>query len=113
MQRILVVEDDPEQLAIRCQILQHAGYDVAAAQSASEAIEKLPGCSVVVMDLRIPTVEDGVRLIDAVNRSARIVVLSGGEPDQALPIDEFLGKPCSSKKLIEVIAKFAPLAPEA
>ena len=44
MARILVVEDDPDQLEMRKLILEHAGYEVAAAQNAAEAIDQLPGC---------------------------------------------------------------------
>ena len=107
MSRILVVEDDPEQLSIRTQILEHAGYEVAGALNAAEAMERLPGSSVIVMDLRIPAVEDGVRLIEAARGAARVIVLSGAEPETELAVDQFLRKPCTSKKLLETIAKFA------
>ncbi len=109
MARILVVEDDAGQLEIRKLILEHAGYEVATAQTAAEAIDRLPGSQLVLMDLRIPTPEDGLRLIDAVRGVARIVVLSGAEPDGAPPVDEFLIKPCSSRKLLEVIARLCVL----
>ena len=109
MPRILVVEDDPEQLEMRRMILQHAGYEVATAETAIDAMDRLPGCQVVVMDLRLPTPEDGLRLIAAASGSARIVVLSGGESESPLPVDEFLIKPCSSKKLLETIARFCML----
>ena len=81
MARILVVEDDPIQLEMRRQILEHAGYEVVAAQNASEALERFAGCPVVVMDLRIPEPEDGLRLIQALAGKARIIVLSGGQVD--------------------------------
>ena len=108
MARILVVEDDPDQLEMRKLILEHAGYQVAAAQNATEALDQLPGCQLVVMDLRLPTPEDGLRLIAAASGSAKIVVLSG-DAETALPVDEFLTKPCSSKKLLETIARFCML----
>ena len=63
--RILVVEDDASQLEIRRQILEHAGYETVCAQDFSEALERWVGCPVVVMDLRIPEREDGLRLIQA------------------------------------------------
>jgi len=108
MARILVVEDDPDQLEMRKMILEHAGYEVATAQNAAEAIDRLPGCELLVMDLRLPTLEDGQRLIQAASGSAKIIVLSG-DAETALPVDEFLTKPCSSKKLLETIAKFCLL----
>jgi CheY-like chemotaxis protein len=108
MPRILVVEDDPDQLEMRKLILEHAGYEVVAAQNAAQAIHQLPGCHLVVMDLRLPTPEDGLRLIQAVSGSAKIVVLSG-DAETDLPVDEFLTKPCASKKLLETIARFCVL----
>jgi CheY-like chemotaxis protein len=110
MSRILVVEDDASQLEIRKQILEHAGHEVVIAQDATEALERWPGCPIVVMDLRIPDPEDGLRLIQAIAGQARIIVLSGGQVDPSLPVDEFLTKPCPSKRLLEAIEKWEHLA---
>lgn len=105
MARILVVEDDLDQLNMRRQVLEHAGHEVVTAETAAEAIERLPGCQVVVMDLQIPTREAGLKLIHTASGSARIIILSGAAADTQLPVDEFLTKPCSSKRLLETIAK--------
>ena len=106
MARILVVEDDTIQLEMRRQILEHAGHEVVIAQNASEALERWLECPVVVMDLRIPEPEDGLRLIQAIAGAARIIVLSGGEVDPTLPVDEFLTKPCPSRRLLAAIEKW-------
>jgi CheY-like chemotaxis protein len=106
MARILVVEDDASQLEIRKQILEHAGHQVVTAQDASEALERWQDCPIVVMDLRIPETEDGLRLIHAIAGRARVIVLSGGQVDPTLPVDEFLTKPCPSRRLLESIAKW-------
>jgi CheY-like chemotaxis protein len=106
MARILVVEDDTSQLEIRRQILEHAGHEVVTAQDASEALQRWQGCPIVVMDLRIPETEDGLRLIQAIAGQARIIVLSGGQVDPSLPVDEFLTKPCPSKRLLGAIEKW-------
>ena len=106
MARVLVVEDDASQLEIRKQILEHAGHEVITARDASEALECWIGCPVVLMDLRIPESEDGLRLIQAIAGKARIIVLSGGEVDRKLPVDEFLTKPCPSRRLLESIARW-------
>jgi CheY-like chemotaxis protein len=110
MARILVVEDDALQLEMRKQILEHAGHEVVAAQNASEALERFAGCPVVLMDLRIPQPEDGLRLIQAIAGAARIIVLSGGEVDPTLPVDEFLTKPCPSRMLLAAIEKWTSSA---
>ena len=107
MAKILVVEDEIDQLAIRRQLLEHAGYEVVTAQNAADALPQLAGSQAVLMDLRIPKLEDGLQLIQAAAAAAvRIIVLSGAESDAALPVDEFLTKPCSSKKLLETVARF-------
>lgn len=114
MMKILVVEDDIDQLNVRRLLLENAGYEVATAQNAAEAIERLPGCHLVLMDLRLPAPEDGIQLIRAASGSARIIVLSGAESDVSLEVDAFLRKPCSSKILLETIARFAaPSKPSA
>ena len=106
MPKILVVEDEIEQLAIRRQLLEHAGYEVITAQNATDALRQLVGCQALVMDLRIPNLEDGLQLmLAAAAASVRTIVLSGAASDVALPVDEFLMKPCSSKKLLETIAQ--------
>lgn len=109
MSRILVVEDDADQLEMRKLILEQAGHEVVTAQSAAQAINRLPGCQIVVMDLRLPTPEDGLRLIQAASGSAKIIVLSGADAEVDLAVDEFLIKPCSSRKLLETIARFCML----
>jgi CheY-like chemotaxis protein len=105
MIKILVVEDDSDQLHVRRLMLEQAGYAIATAQTASEALEKLPGCQLLLTDYRVPEPEDGVRLIQAAIGSARIIVLSGTHADVSVPVDEWLTKPCSSKKLLETIAR--------
>lgn len=107
MARVLVVEDDPTQLEMRKQILEHAGYEVTTACDATEALNRWSGCRVVVMDLRIPEPEDGMRLIEAIAGRARIIILSGGQVDPDLVVDEVLTKPCPSRRLIEAIEKWA------
>jgi two-component system, sensor histidine kinase and response regulator len=110
MARILVVEDDATQLEMRRQILEHAGHEVISAQDAAEALERWADSPepppIVVMDLRIPGPDDGLRLIRAIDGKARIIVLSGGPADSTLPVDEFLTKPCPSRRLIESIEKW-------
>jgi CheY-like chemotaxis protein len=106
MARILVVEDDPIQMDMRKQILENAGHEVITAQNVAHAVELWSGCDLVVMDLRIPKLQDGIRLIRAIAGATRIIVLSGGDVDPALPVDEILTKPCPSKRLIETIEKW-------
>jgi CheY-like chemotaxis protein len=103
MARILLVEDDAGQLEIRKLILEQAGHQVLSAQDAAEALERWETCPIVLMDLRIPEREDGLRLIQTIAGRARIIVLSGSPVDRTLPVDEFLTKPCPSRKLLAAI----------
>ena len=106
MARILVVEDDLDQLTMRRELLEHAGYEVRTAQSASTALPQLEGCEALLTDLRIPRLEDGLLLIHAAaGQGARVIVLSGAPSERAVPVDEFLKKPCPSRKLLETIAR--------
>jgi CheY-like chemotaxis protein len=107
MARLLVVEDDPDQLQIRRLVLEQAGHRVSTAQSVAEALDRLPGSEIVLLDLRLPTREDGLRLIQAASGVARVIVLSGGEAETVPGVDEFLTKPCSSRKLLETIERIA------
>jgi CheY-like chemotaxis protein len=109
MARILVVEDDPGQLEMRKLILEQSGHEVVIAQNAAEALDRLAGCQLVLMDLQLPTPEDGMRLIRSASGAARIIVLSGGEPERMPAVDAFLTKPCSSRKLLDTIARFCLL----
>ncbi|HWY49234.1 MAG TPA: response regulator [Bryobacteraceae bacterium] len=109
MARILVVEDDTGQLEVRRLILEQSGHEVVTAQTAAEALDRLPGCEMVLMDLQLPTPQEGMRLIRAASGAARIIVLSGGEHQNMPPVDAFLTKPCSSRKLLETIARFCLL----
>ena len=104
MARVLLVEDDPEQLTLRKLIFERVGYDVAVAPNAREALKKLPGCQAVVMDLKIPDASDGMDLIRAIGQSARVIVLSGAFPGP-LPVDLFLQKPCSTRELLDAVAR--------
>lgn len=117
MARLLLVEDDPDQLELRRLILEHAGHRVWTASSPREALAAFTEArpAVVVMDLRLPRTEDGVSLIYALRSSLpglRIVVLSGAEenfetsPARAL-VDCYLKKPVPSKELVSLIGKLA------
>jgi CheY-like chemotaxis protein len=112
MSRILLVEDDPDQLSIRKLMLEAAGHTVAAADSAETAIAAFgAGVDAVVMDLRLPHTENGLELIRrfrGVSPRVRIIVLSGWMPDffglpEAGLVSAWAAKPVSSRKLLELL----------
>lgn len=117
MARILLVDDDPDQLEIRKLLLEARGHEVRTADSAPLAIEVFSerNPDLLVMDLRLPRVEDGRRLIRDVrsrSSSVRIIVLSGLASDLSqLPeaglVDDVLSKPFHSGKFLELVSKVA------
>jgi|GEM_PF-1721073 len=116
--KILLADDDKDQLALRGMLLRQSGLETIEASDAGSAIQlaaaQKPQCAVV--DLRLPTEELGLRLIrelKAQNPSMRIVVLTGADParlarcpEKAL-IDEILVKGSSSAHLIQKLKAFS------
>jgi CheY-like chemotaxis protein len=92
-------------------ILENAGHSVLEAASAMEAIAQFdaqrPG--VVVMDLRIPLLEDGIRLIQRISETRPVIVLSGSASQLPGVVSTFrtLSKPCRSSELLSAIADAA------
>jgi two-component system, response regulator PdtaR len=113
MCRLLIVDDDVQQLGIRKLLLEAAGHEVTVAQDAPAArrllVELRP--EVLVMDLRLPKLKDGLSLIQCVEEeklAARIIVLSGwfeelsDRPEEKL-VACVLGKPIRNDHLLEAI----------
>jgi two-component system response regulator GlrR len=115
MARILLVDDDPDQLEVRRMLFQQAGHEVYTAVDAGTALDVLDRAApqLVVTDLRLPQVEDGLALIRAMRQRAaavRIVVLSGWPSDiEQLPeaglVDAIVGKPARTNRLLLLAAK--------
>jgi DNA-binding response OmpR family regulator len=114
MARVLLVEDDADTLALRTLIFQNHGHDVAAASSAGKASEQFyaqPPDS-VILDLRLPDLEDGLALIRefrAASRQVRIVVVAGWPSDlagrnESSLVDLILAKPVRSEVLLGAVA---------
>lgn len=83
--RVLLVDDDADQLELRGLTLGKAGYQVRTAPDAETALRlseaELP--EVAILDLRLPTEEGGLRLIRELKSryaTLRIIVLTGFEP---------------------------------
>jgi CheY-like chemotaxis protein len=119
MARILLVDDDPDQLEIRKLLLKTEGHEVWTAKTAPAAGQVFGECKpeLVVMDLRLPRLEDGqelIRELRARSSSVRIVVLSGLASDLSqLPeaglVDQVLHKPFRTERLLGLISKLTLL----
>ncbi|HEY7212344.1 MAG TPA: response regulator [Bryobacteraceae bacterium] len=109
--RVLIADDDRDQLAIREMLFERLGFEVLAAASRESALEAArraaPTCAVV--DLRLPDEESGLQLIrdlKNLNSQMHIFVLSGAKtekfeslPERAL-VDDVFGKGTPSSALL-------------
>jgi DNA-binding response OmpR family regulator len=113
MPRVLLVDDDVDALALRRRIFQRNGSIVEAVSCAARAREEFRAArpDVVVLDLRLPELADGLALIRefrGAGNGVRIVVLAGwcgdieGRPESAL-VDMILSKPIRSDVLVRAV----------
>ncbi|HLH39514.1 MAG TPA: response regulator [Bryobacteraceae bacterium] len=108
MARVLLVDDDAAALEIRKLILQRAGHFVLTASTASEA-RASPRTEIVMLDLRLPRVEDGLALIREFHAAGmRVIVLCGNRADldgrpEAACVDTVIEKPARSEVLLEAV----------
>lgn len=119
MARILVTDDDAQQLMLRKLLLEMAGHQVAIAFNAPETLRQLekerPG--VLIMDLRLynvhgePDPAEGRALIRRVREfdsRLPVIVLSGwpddlyGQPEEQM-VSRLFVKPVSNRQLLQAI----------
>ena len=109
MNRVLVVEDDPQLLRAMRITLHARGYDVLTAQTGRKGLSEAAGAhpDLVVLDLGLPDL-DGVEVIQALRgwTSVPIIVLSGrtsgGDKVAALDAgaDDYVTKPFGIEELL-------------
>jgi DNA-binding response OmpR family regulator len=99
MTTLLLVDDDPDQLAMRTMVLEREGYRVLAAADVAGALMHRDA-DLVIMDL----VPDSLSLIASIGSRAPIIVLSGATVTD-LPVARVLRKPCRTRVLLEAIAE--------
>jgi len=85
MARILVADDDAEQVNLQRMVLEALGHTVETALSAPATLERLARSTphLIVIDLRFPTAGDGMALIRGIRRTgySRPVIVLSGWPD--------------------------------
>ncbi|MBZ5593579.1 MAG: response regulator [Acidobacteriia bacterium] len=123
MCRLLLVDDNVQLLSFYSLVLEQAGHDVRIAETCRRARVLLDEIDpeIVIMDLRVPEMEDGLGLIRTLKAHARppgsppvkIVVTSGwtehlaGTPESH-SVDCILPKPVRMDVLLESISRLAP-----
>ncbi len=123
MCRLLVADDDVQHLGIRKLLLEAAGHEVAVAEDVAGTLRLMAELTpdVLVMDLRLPELSDGLGLIRCVVEqrvATRIVVLSGWTEQLCdLPEEKMvacvLGKPIRNEVLLEAIRDAMAEQPQA
>src|SRR4051812_13145007 len=83
--KVLLADDDRDQLALRSMLLERSGFETILAFDGASATElaaaQKPECAVV--DLRLPTEELGLQLIrelKSLDPAIHIIVITGGNP---------------------------------
>jgi DNA-binding response OmpR family regulator len=106
--RVLVVDDDPAALEIRRLVIARRGHEVSVAGDVEQARAAFAsGVDVILLDLRLPSLEDGLALIREF-RGTRVVVLCGNRGDldgreEAGMVAMILEKTVRSEILIDAI----------
>jgi two-component system, NarL family, response regulator EvgA len=116
--KVLIVDDDREQLGIRKMLLESSGFDVVEASDGVRALhlarQHVPNCA--LMDLNLPTQLEGLALIrdlKAMDNNIHVLVLTGSDPQsfrkhpEASLVDEVFRKPTSSAALIRKLRAYA------
>jgi len=122
MPRLLLVDDDRQLLELYRLILEHAGHEVHTAETCRAAALLLTETEpdIVVMDLRVPEMDDGLALIRTLKNHKRpsglaplkVIVASGWTEDlptevQKQAVDRVLAKPVRMQVLLRSIAELA------
>ena len=110
--RILVVDDDSEDLNTMKETLEKEGYEVVVATNGAQALDLLTadGFVLILIDIRMPTLSgyDLLRLLrEKVNHSSKMIYVSV-VPEKEVDlndVDGFIQKPFSEESFIDTIKK--------
>ncbi|NVM23536.1 MAG: sigma-54-dependent Fis family transcriptional regulator [Desulfobacterales bacterium] len=116
MEKILIVDDDPEILEIIAEVLKQAGYTVDTATDGRKAIRRIEAeCyDLVITDLNLPEI-DGMKIlkyiIDDQSRDAMCIILTGygtikGSVEAIkMGAFDYITKPAKSDEILMVVEK--------
>jgi len=116
---ILVIEDDPDVLAMLVKHLKHQGFDVVTAKDGMEGLKKLKagGYDLVITDIVMPYVS-GTGLVTALKESKPqipVIAITGyGEEPEAVATEKradlVLSKPVKMSELKKHISRLLSLS---
>lgn len=117
MKTILIIEDNPDNMALVEEILEDAGFITVQAMRAEDGIERLQqgGIDLVLMDMSLPEMDglEATRVIkaDSSLKAMSVIGLSAhamqSDRDKALEAgcDDYLTKPIDEEALLEMISQ--------
>ena len=120
MSRILIIDDDPDLVAVAEIYLNGAGYEVSSASNKNDgrkAVEQIKP-DLILLDVMMDTEDDGITLAQDLRRDGiktPIIMLTSmgtitgmefGRDNEIVPVDEFLNKPVDSETLIDKVKKY-------
>jgi DNA-binding response OmpR family regulator len=108
MAKILIVDDDPFIRELVRKNLQNGGFEAVEASNGREALEKVEGCDLAVVDIMMPKM-DGFQLCERIrkyyeNLPLLFLTAKSGLPDKVkgfnLGADDYLTKPFEAEELV-------------
>ena len=120
--RILVVEDQDDNMQILRDLLGSVGYEIIEARDGAEGVKiaKAERPDLILMDIQLPVLDgyEATRQIksDPELRTIPIIVVTsyalGGDEDKAREAgcDDYVPKPYSPRQLLARIMKFLPMS---
>ena len=116
--RVLVVDDNKNNLMLERDLLEVAGFEVFEAENATDgiAIARREKPDVIVMDIRLPDMRgtEAVRILRQDKETSDIPVIfvtasvmaEGMDEMIAIPNSIFIGKPINTRTFVKDISKF-------
>lgn len=116
--KVLLVEDDNGIRMAVSSALERNGYDVINAHDGQEALDKVEGSDVVVLDVFLPKITGDQFLKEIRGRGnlVPVIVMSGMQANNAMEclrdfkVVDYVTKPFKLKELVEKVGKAAHVA---
>ncbi len=108
-----MVDDDPSIVAVITDILSAEGHEVVSAENGQEALAKVNGESLVLLDMRMPVLDgwEFARRFRASGKRSPIVVMTAAENARRwadeIGADGYLAKPFEIDALIAAVERHA------
>jgi CheY-like chemotaxis protein len=121
MDRVLVVEDDPQVRSVVCSILAAAGVSAETAGDGEQALDRLQGehFDLVLLDIGLPRL-DGLSVLERLqkfDKPPRTIMMTGNDAPEAVlraaraQACRYLTKPIDAHLLLELVHEVLDLGP--